>query len=271
MHVPELLYAWRINPGSTASAETGEKPEAVASQSFVLNRHLDSQGLRDLLLVKENKLGPNTGMWSVHARLPVRGIETLSATNLWRQTPKKRFEMLREAASVGDYVMLLLDETDPRLAELELSVPIHLDPSVKIVGSTLVDHNRMIAWTGGLFDDGKVVEPSCGLNPREGGYHGQLYCQRLTDVVAGANALVASDALHQALDELGEAIDADRLMITLAILAKKNGWLVATTPGLEATLPLQLRTILPVDRDSLLAKHEITGRSPWLGRAPLMS
>ncbi|CAH0357002.1 glycosyltransferase [Sphingobium sp. CECT 9361] len=268
-HVPEQLYAWRINPGSTASAETAEKPAAVASQRFVLNRYLASRALDKALLIEENKLGPNTGMWTVRAREAVPGIAMVPAINLWQQPPVKRIEILRAACAAGDYVLILLENTDQRTAELELSVPIHLDPAIKVVGSTLLDKNGKIAWAGGLLDSGNVIEPSSGMDPRQGGYHGQLYCQRLVDVVAGANALIAQEIMLQALDELGETINADSLMVTLALLARTNNWLTATTPRLEAVLPLQMRSIIPVDRALLLRTAKVDNRSAWAGTVPL--
>ena len=56
VHVRELLYAWRINPGSTASAATGAKPGTVAAQRFVLERLLRDRGLQDVLRLEPNRL-----------------------------------------------------------------------------------------------------------------------------------------------------------------------------------------------------------------------
>jgi hypothetical protein len=176
--------------------------------------------------------------------------------------------MLREACEAGSYVLLLLDGTDEEVAALELSVPIHLDPNIKLVGSTLLDRDGKIAWAGGLMEGGNVLEPSIGTDPRGGGYHGQLYCQRLVDVVAGANALITSDMLATALDRLGDGVTADTLMVMLALIAREEGWRVATTPRLEVTLPPAMRSIIPVDRAAQLRD---VARSDWAGAVPLES
>lgn len=63
VHVPHLLYAWRINPGSTASVETSLKPEALDSQRHVLEQHLALTGLNRRLAVAENTLFPHPGIW----------------------------------------------------------------------------------------------------------------------------------------------------------------------------------------------------------------
>ncbi|AWJ85434.1 hypothetical protein TSH58p_17825 (plasmid) [Azospirillum sp. TSH58] len=63
VHVPHLLYAWRINPGSTASVETSMKPEALDSQRHVLEQHLALTGRSRTLAVVENTLFPHPGIW----------------------------------------------------------------------------------------------------------------------------------------------------------------------------------------------------------------
>ncbi|WP_188261067.1 glycosyltransferase family 2 protein [Azospirillum tabaci] len=63
VHVPHLLYAWRINPGSTASVESSLKPAALHSQRHVLEQHLALTGLDQKLGVAENALFAHPGMW----------------------------------------------------------------------------------------------------------------------------------------------------------------------------------------------------------------
>lgn len=263
MHVPELLYAWRINPGSTASAETAGKPEALDSQKFVLQRYLDFKGLEDILYPEINMLGPNTGMWSINAHRAVKNISIVNANELWQLPESDCAKRLRIAAGKGNYTLLMLEGTDLRLAKLELSVPIHLDPNIKVVGSTILDSAQNIAWAGGIIDHQRAFEPAYGLNPRQGGYHGQLYCQRLVDLVAAGNVLIDSNLLVAALDQLGNALDPDRLMVTLSIICRENLWLTATTPRLEAYLPLHMRGLIPLDRDFLLGQSNHDHPSRW--------
>ncbi|UKJ78066.1 glycosyltransferase family 2 protein [Azospirillum brasilense] len=68
VHVPHLLYAWRINPGSTASAETSLKPDALHSQRHVLERHLALTGQDRTLTVAINSLFPKPGVWRLAPR-----------------------------------------------------------------------------------------------------------------------------------------------------------------------------------------------------------
>jgi hypothetical protein len=63
MHVPEVLYSWRIHAGSTASIETGNKPYTVLSQKHVLEQHLRLTGLAQSFDLVQNELFPHNGMW----------------------------------------------------------------------------------------------------------------------------------------------------------------------------------------------------------------
>jgi len=65
MHIPEILYSWRIHPQSTASGVVGVKPYTTTSQTYVLNKQLDFLEKSDDYELIENKLNLNTGMWSL--------------------------------------------------------------------------------------------------------------------------------------------------------------------------------------------------------------
>jgi len=257
LHVPELLYAWRINPGSTASVETGQKPETVSSQRFVLDRYLAAQGCDDKLVAEPNLLGSNTGMWSLRALAPLDNLAATSAETLWsmpRDEAAATLNALCDTVGEQGWIAILLDAVEPREALLALSAPCHLDATIKVVGSCLTNEAGEVVWAGGEIGDTGVTERSLGLDPRTGGYHGILYCQRLTNVVACANMLVRSDILKQALTQCDNALNPDHLMVHLARQAKSEGWKIATTPRLQAILPKEMRWILPVDRDNLIVQ-----------------
>jgi glycosyltransferase involved in cell wall biosynthesis len=77
VHVPHLLYAWRINPGSTASIESSGKPETLISQEHVLSQHLALTGLEKRLSLTENSLFSHPGIWRL---LPKEGLPYRVAT-----------------------------------------------------------------------------------------------------------------------------------------------------------------------------------------------
>src|SRR5262249_4314465 len=68
LHVPEILYSWRMHANSTASADSGAKPYTIASQHHVLMRHLWHSNLDDRLTVRSNPLMRQIGLWQITRR-----------------------------------------------------------------------------------------------------------------------------------------------------------------------------------------------------------
>jgi GT2 family glycosyltransferase len=270
VHVPEQLYAWRINPGSTASAETGAKPEAVASQVFVLERALADRGVQDKIRVQPNVVGPNTGMWTLDALTNV-DASILDATALWLKSDRPE-ALLRDAAQAQEWVAILLAPgAEAKITDLlALSAVAHWDPRVGVVSGALSQNDgKSVLWSGGVFTAQGVSELSYGQNWADGGYYGRLYLQRCVDVAAPLNVLIKSTRLVAALDVLkseGASFSASNLMVALGVLAAREDWLIAITPVLRPTLPHDLRSILPMDRDGLLRQlADFTPTSRWYG------
>ena len=63
LHVPEILYSWRMHSGSTAAPDAGAKPYTIACQRHVLSRHLGLLGFADRFEVRTNTLFGEVGLW----------------------------------------------------------------------------------------------------------------------------------------------------------------------------------------------------------------
>ena len=249
MYIPELTYAWRINPGSTASLDTGAKPEAEASQRFVLERYLNNMGLEKDLFIESNTLGRSyNGMWSVYATSAVENIQTVSVNSVLNDYPiplvDRLGEILRSDSSC-EWIAFLLDGTDKDYALRALSVPIFLDNSVGCVGSYLVDRSYKLVWGPGCVDRLVPYCPANGSDPRDGGDHGILYCQQYTDLVAGANFIVAKSILARALMRGAPPLSLGDLMIALQDEMHVLGRNTAVTPHVVAVLERSFASVIP--------------------------
>jgi hypothetical protein len=65
VHVPEVLYSWRVHRASTSSIEAGAKVFAVESQGQVLRKHLAEMSPAKATVLRENPLFGHRGMWWV--------------------------------------------------------------------------------------------------------------------------------------------------------------------------------------------------------------
>jgi len=262
VHVPELLYAWRINPGSTASAETGDKPAAVASQKFVLDRLVAARGRGDDVAVRPNESGPNTGMWSLRPRRTLDGVTPLPSDGAWGDGGAA----LRAAVESGADWLFLHDGDSFHDADLrELSALALWDDRLDVASGLLTDATgTSIKWSGAFFSpDGTVLDPNLG-GTFEKSYHGQIHTQRCVDVAAPTTVLVRTSALARVLNAHAGELSSDRLMILLGLDAARNDRLVAVTPYVRTVWSPGPGLFLPVDRTGLLASVETALlRSRW--------
>ncbi|QEE39032.1 MULTISPECIES: glycosyltransferase [unclassified Methylobacterium] len=271
VHVPELLYAWRINPGSTASVSTGTKPEAVNSQRFVLERAIAERSLSAELRVEPNTLGPQTGMWSLAATSPLAAVEIASSLDFWRSPVDARAAMLRTMASAGGWVALLTSQ-DPVVRDtdlLALSAAAHWEKRVGVVGGLLSRSDGQVAWSGGVFTEAGVIDLHQGAPIADGGYHGALYCQRCVDVAPLLDVVIRSDRLVTALDLMersGTSVNASSLAVVLGFLADRDGWLIAVTPYVNFVIERPFHDLMPLDRERMTLKEPYCAtRSRWYG------
>ena len=63
LHVPEVLYSWRIHSGSTSSAENRAKPYTISCQKHVWSQHLQRLAPDVPVELRTNPLFGNVGMW----------------------------------------------------------------------------------------------------------------------------------------------------------------------------------------------------------------
>ncbi|GJD31119.1 hypothetical protein PMNALOAF_2372 [Methylobacterium adhaesivum] len=266
VHVPELLYAWRINPGSTASAETGDKPAALASQKFVLDRLVSARGRADAVCVRPNEAGQNTGMWSLRPRRALEGVMSLRAEDAWRDGGAA----LRAAADNGaEWIFLRAGDASSEADLSELSALPAWDDRVDVVSGLLTDAGgTTLKWSGAFFcPDGTVLDPYLGRAFADS-YHGQIHTQRCVDVAAPTNVLIRTGALRRVLRDEAGPLTSDRLMILLGLDAVRGGRLVAVTPYLRAVWVAAPGLTLPLDREGILneAKPELLASRWYDGR-----
>ncbi len=63
LHVPEVLYSWRIHAGSTASISSRAKPYTIECQKHVWSNHLARLAPPERVEIRTNPLFGHVGMW----------------------------------------------------------------------------------------------------------------------------------------------------------------------------------------------------------------
>ena len=79
VHIPEVIYSWRMHPESTAD-DAGSKPYIHASQRAVLERYLEAKDLSETHLLDYSPLLPGTVDWWIERR-HVKPVRVLLVSN----------------------------------------------------------------------------------------------------------------------------------------------------------------------------------------------
>ncbi len=266
IHVPELLYAWRIIAGSTASANTGRKPKTVDSQSFVLNRLLHDKGLSSDMSVQPNSLDETSGMWELVSKHSIQDVETIAARVLYSDVSDSSLkDRVRALVGCGKRWIAVLGDDDEHDSVLKkLSAPASFDDRVAAVSGLLLDADgKTIHWSGGLFGKNGIVEPYRGFSVGDGGYHGQLRCQRCIDVPAPFSLLVKTDVLRAVIEsDAGATLDADVLIVRLGIAISEAGLLAVVAPSVSSRRPTAWNCPLPLNRHGFY-RGSSAGQNRW--------
>ena len=158
VHVPHLLYAWRINPGSTASLESSGKPETLNSQRHVLTQHLALTGLDQCLESVGNALFPHPGIWRLKplAGLPYRVALVVGADGADAPALASLEALLRipDARIVSRRVAAATPALAQMLGSLPGAVRVTADPVAAVLAEACAEADFVFFVQAGLLPEG---------------------------------------------------------------------------------------------------------------------
>ena len=204
LHVPEILYSWRMHADSTANANSGAKPYTIASQHYVLRRHLWHRNLDDRLTVRSNPLMRQAGLWQMTRRhvpptppIHVLHLAARSGTDSeWAETPYPELRhidvewraLLPAVKSLPDSALVAV--ADRGLVPLSSDWPwealglFELFDDLAIVGGRILGADGRVESAGEVLGMSGLLGSPCrgwpAATPRR---HGMLLCQRTVSAV----------------------------------------------------------------------------------------
>lgn len=255
VHIPEVLYSWRIHSGSTAAYQPDVKPYTVVHQEHVLGRHLrwHPRGA-EFEIVPNDLLHPPT-TWRVRRKdrtppatraliLGSKRPELEAATGVWQAAGASRARAVldrqslarevREAADSGEWVLLADSETGAASADwvVEASTLLEFHESVVGVTGKVVDQTGRIRGGAGVIGFGGTFGyPDHGFANTDPGYYGLLQQQRRVGVVSLRASLFDPEFLASVVAKLPDGqIDVHQLEWLIASHARETEVLLASTP-----------------------------------------
>jgi hypothetical protein len=223
LHVPEVLYSWRMHPQSCAG-NIYSKSYVYDSHRHVLDRNLAMQPSASLLELRQSPLFPDTPDWWVarrHTKPPpisalflrrnggdvpawlrqhplVHGIATADANDL--RDLDQRLAPLRAHDPDGKGLVLVCCEgTEPADDEglWDAIALCERFPDTAVVGGRLLTPDEVVWSAGEVFGyHGLVGTPDRGRQAFDPGYFAWLRKQRSASSVHGVFCLVRADFLR---------------------------------------------------------------------------
>lgn len=236
VHVPEILYSWRMHGGSTA-ANVDAKDYVLASQRHVLEHHLAETGLSDRFTVERSPFFPVSPDWWIRRRrvmparitIVIRGEGTVETEYPFAHVMRvpaadPPLRVWQRAAEAAPAVAVADTRVTPASAEWiwEMTGLKESFPDAAIIGGRLIDAHRLLAGTGRSADDP--------------GYFGMALKQRSATAVPLRLALLDSAWLRTIDPAPYDALDVDTLASALADHARAARLRVVISPFIEARI-----------------------------------
>lgn len=199
VHIPEVIYSWRMHPESTAD-DAGSKPYIHSSQKTVIQRYLNDKQFSDVNEVRYSPLLPGTADWWIE-RQHVKQAQCLVV-----REAVTFCDLMKAVSGAPEFVCLLQPGLEPERDDYlwEAQGLFERFPDAGMVGG-------WVANKGGFVEDGPLVlgfDGACGC-PDFGrpvvdpGYFTQLRKQRSVSAVTSRFAVFRRTFLEEAFSAGG--------------------------------------------------------------------
>jgi glycosyltransferase involved in cell wall biosynthesis len=219
IHVPEILYSWRIHSESTASGKATVKPFTKNSQRHVLNSYIERVGQQDRFSVIENTLQGVSGMWRLYRKHinPAKILLVVSGTRSSQDfsTSYPLVDVVYSHEEIischiidrmknYDFIGFIDSTVDLRTPDWlwEAAGLMEFFSDSSAVGGALYDPFNRCLWGGGYFNfqEGRR-SPFEGNYDWSSGYYGlgstQRTCDTLSPFLGVLNAKILGEVIQQ--------------------------------------------------------------------------
>ena len=250
IHIPEVVYSWRMHPDSTAD-DAGSKPYIHSSQKAVLQRYLDATGLASKYEIEYSPILKNTCDWWLRRRSSesVAG-STIALTEESARTTLAEF--VKSVAGKGDLLCLISDQL--RIDRDDwFSEAIGLFerfPDAVMVGGRVRNSAGVTMSAGCVLGFGNACDcPDRGRPALDPGYFTQMMKQHSVSAVPEHFAVVKASALLEIAASSPKDATVAMLGAWAGAWALRNGKRVIYSPYLSG--------VSDFDWDTLVTPEEI--------------
>ncbi len=235
VHMPEIVYSWRVHASSTAD-DTASKPYIASSQRKVLQRFLDSRPDGQLFEIEHSPLFAGGAHWHFRMRHEMpRPFGTISIGNTER---RQLLEMAKELSALNGFVCFTAEDLAVEYPDWKweaISIT-ELHPDTVMIGGRIRNGKGIITEAGlRLRTSGPCTSPDQGRSIEDPGNFGQMWKQRTVEAVSTRFAVMRAAFLAELLEQLPDGTSVASLGAWAALYARQKGRRIVYSPFLSAT------------------------------------
>ncbi len=240
-HLSEVLYSWRMHPGSTSS-NYKSKSYIYGSHHFVLERFLATRSQASNVAVTPAPLFNGTPDYRFAPKVPTHGDQSSGVATVRLSSTATPAELIAEIGKLSDDVSrvhLLASDCEPTddgwRAEADTLFGLFSD--CVIVGGRIHDA-AIISEAGYVFGYGGGIGcPDAGRAVRDPGYFAQMWKPRSVAAVSARHCVVERTFLTHCLSSMPADVSVSLLGPWLGARAARAGKRVIYSPYVEAVAP----------------------------------
>lgn len=260
LHIPEIVYSWRMHMQSTALRGVEAKPYVTRNQKHVLGRYLHECGLDESVNLRTNPLPGLAGSWRVQGQpepIPVvvlpggdtqrrrqlRQRLTIShhlSTVYWMDSSPQALQELLHSIYGQRWVILLSPDCLPLTTDFvsECQAVQQAVPEAVLVGGILQNAEGKVVSAGLAWGmNGLMGSPLAGFNPHDYTVGmGSLCFQRCVSSVDGRFCMIQVDFLKRVVERSGCDVTDPLLPAWFGAVAREQNKRVLFTPFLKGQL-----------------------------------
>jgi glycosyltransferase involved in cell wall biosynthesis len=254
IHIPEVVYSWRMHPDSTAD-DAGSKPYIHSSQKAVLQRYLNATGLAAKYEIEYSPLLKNSCDWWLRRR----AVEAAAVFTI-QMTEEHARSMVREVVKLakGEFVALVwadlkIDRDDWLAEAIGL---FERFPDAVMVGGRIRDGAGLILAAGQVLGFGRACDcPDRGRPALDPGYFTQMMKQRSVSAVSSQFCVLRADALSELAKQVPDNATVAMLGEWMGAWALRSGKRVIYSPYLSAVSDVDWGGLATVEEIETFRKH----------------
>ncbi|MGH9620041.1 MAG: glycosyltransferase [Bryobacteraceae bacterium] len=256
VHIPEVLYSWRVHAHSTAD-DAATKPYVEASQKAVLQRFLDARSLTEKFDIERNPLLGGAAHWHFSRREgSAPPVTTVAVRAGERSDARELLPLACEAAAQGGWIHFLGEDVtveDPGWMREALGL-FELHPGTVMVGGRIHNRQGIVMEAGRCFGYGGVCGcPNRGRSMLDPGYFTQMWKQRSVSAVSTQFAVIDAAFLADLLGSIPR-VPVALLGAWAGAHALRRGKRVVYSPFLSGVSDLDWEPLFDASEQTLFAE-----------------